>query len=146
MRLVLETSTHGTRSGDKPPRSSPSLAIARSVGASGSDHHAESTCSTQEQRHMGLARGTSPLARLPHSLSLVRSGRRAVMGVYQSPSSTVPLPLVVVVACWLLCPHHSPPPKKRCQPLYSQVRTEAGFFVFGGYAPSPMRAPNVGTQ
>ena len=27
-----------------------------------------------------LARGTSPLARLPHSLSLVRSGRRAVMG------------------------------------------------------------------
>ena len=28
---------HGTRSGDKPPRSSPSLAVARSVGSSGSD-------------------------------------------------------------------------------------------------------------
>ena len=29
--------THGTRSGATPPRSSPSLAVARSVGSSGSD-------------------------------------------------------------------------------------------------------------
>ena len=115
-------------------------AVADNIVVWCSDHQSESTCSTKEQQHTGLARGLRPLARLPHSLSLVRSVRRAVMansGYSPERNTSVNygersgLPPTLAITSLLT--------KKRCQPLCSQVRTEAGIFVFGGCAPSPLR-------
>ena len=58
------TTTHGTRSGDKPPRSFPSLAKVRSVGSSGSDG---GLAVATKHRSPPVGRGRRLVAPLPPS-------------------------------------------------------------------------------